>query len=231
MLTLIGLELRRVAKPVLRSFVPLALLAAIAVVAPTRGTNQIPQLLVFCIIALATVSVPQQVARDRQSGVLDYFATFPVSGYQLLAVRVIAMAICVACGFLFALTIGLVAGATPFASLSPVNQVTLLMISFAVVLSVGTILISLLARYSLGIVLGVPLAGILVLSTLARFFPLPLETHLSMTALAERPEMLIVAGVLALGTLLLGVLVASAVAARTFQPLPSPASVTGRKLN
>jgi hypothetical protein len=133
------------------------------------------------------------------------------------------MAICVAGGFLFALAIGLVAEAVPFAALSLSSQMMLLVSSFAAVLSVGTILISLLARYSLAVVLGVPLAGTLVLSMLGRFFSFSLDTYVSVTALlTERPQILVAVGVLALGTLLCGVFVASALAARTFQPLSPP---------
>lgn len=137
------------------------------------------------------------------------------------------MAIFVAGGFLLALMIGLVTEAVPFATLSLSSQATLLMSSFAVVLSVGTILISLLTRYSLVAVLGVPIVGAIILSQIGRLFSFSLDTYFSVTALAERPQILIVAGVVALGALLLGVLVASALAARTLQPLPSPTVVTG----
>ena len=123
--------------------------------------------------------------------------------------------------------IGLVTDAVPFATLSFSSQATLLIGSFAVVLSVGTILISLLTRYSLAVVFGILFGTVFVLSLVGSFLPFSLDAYFSVTALAERPQILIVAGVVALGALLLGALVASAVAARTFQPLPSPAVVTG----
>ena len=222
MSTLIGLELRRVAKPLLRSFVPLALLAVVALAVPARGTSQAPQLLVFCTIMASAIGIPQQVARDRQSGALDYFATFPVSGYQLLAVRVIAMAIFVAGGFLLALMIGLVTEAVPLATLSFSSQATLLIGSFAVVLSVGTILISLLTRYSLAVVFGILFGAVFVLSLVGSFFSFSLDTYVSVTALTARPQVLVTAVILASGTLLCAVFVASALAARTLQPLPPP---------
>lgn len=217
------LEFLRVAKPLLRSFVPLVLLAIIAVaVAVARDTSPDPQLFVLGTIMLSAMSIPGQVGRDRESGVLDYFATFPVSGYQLLAARVIALAIIVTGGFLVALMIGLVTEALPFATLSLSSQATLLIGSFMVVLSVGMILISLLTRYSLVAVLGVPIVGALILAQIGRFFSFSLDTYVSVAALTARPQVLITAGILTSGTLLCGVFVASALAARTLQPLPPP---------
>lgn len=130
------------------------------------------------------------------------------------------MAIFVAGGFLLALMIGLVTEAVPLATLSFSSQATLLISSFAVVLSVGTILISLLVRYSLAVVFGILFGAVFVLSLVGNFFSL--DTYFSVTALTARAQILVTAGILASGTLLCGVFVASALAARTLQPLPPP---------
>ena len=221
MLTLVRLDLRRTTRPFLRSLIPLALLTVLGLLANPTGTNAIAELVMVVSVGLATLVVPQQVAKDRRSGVLDYFATFPLSGLELLAVRLTTLVIYVAGGFLIALTVGLGTATIPAATLPLSLQLMVFTGSFAAVSCVGMILIGLLARYSFAVVIGAPLVGAIVLSTLLRVFPLPFDAHFLRPLLLD-PSLLIPGGIVLISFLFLGAGVAAAAAARALQPLSAP---------
>ena len=221
-LTLVRLDLRRTARPFLLSLTPLALVTVLGLLANPSGTNVIAQLIMPVSVGLPMLVVSQQVAKDRQSGILDYFATLPVSGLELVAVRLVTLVIYVAGGFLIALTAGLGTATIPAATLPLSHQLIVLSSSFAVVCCVGMILISLLARYSFAVVIGAPLVGFVVLATLLRVFPLPLDAQFLRPLLSD-PSLLILGGIVLIAFLFLGAAVAAAAAARVLQPLSAPA--------
>lgn len=139
---LVKLELWRGRVPLARSLIAPGLLL---IVTYLRGHAEAGTVLGLCGVALAlsVVMVGLQVGRDRENGILRYFAEMPLRGELLVGVRFGAVTI-----FSLIVTGILAAGSIlwPAAGLPPVGGVLLSLAALSQVL--GWVVVALLSRFS-----------------------------------------------------------------------------------